>query len=77
MPIREKLPLFSPDTFNECFIDILFPSHLHILGRLISTSSLIDWSEKEDKVVWRGSATGGDFTTTNSNFEVFHRHKCI
>jgi hypothetical protein len=58
--VTQKIPLFSPCK-TECYLDIIFPGPRTGVLAGKNVKDIPKWEDKQDKVVWRGSTTGGSF----------------
>lgn len=62
--------------FSPCFYDILVPDPYNLEHKaprsLPDVSQMPPWNEKESKVIWRGSTTGG--YTSDDGCKEHHRH---
>jgi hypothetical protein len=57
--VHELIPIFSQSKMSS-FQDILYPSPWYWYGKVSYDKERdMDWKEKEDKLWWRGSTTGG------------------
>ena len=57
--VHDLLPIFSQSKVSS-FQDILYPSPWYWAGKVSYTASQDhDWKDKESKLYWRGSTTGG------------------
>jgi hypothetical protein len=57
--VHDLFPIFSQSKISS-FNDILYPSPWYWYGKVpYNENSDIAWSEKADKIYWRGSTTGG------------------
>ncbi|SPO04499.1 related to capsular associated protein [Cephalotrichum gorgonifer] len=56
---HDLVPIFSPSKISS-FQDIVFPAPWYWAGRVpYNASADVPWDDKEAKVFWRGSTTGG------------------
>ncbi|KAI8925089.1 glycosyl transferase family 90-domain-containing protein [Entophlyctis helioformis] len=69
------LPVLSQTRITPCFADILVPSTYYYPVGAPDISKLPSWTERQSKLYWRGSTTGGH--ATNGNWREFHRHRLI
>ncbi|KAI8921502.1 glycosyl transferase family 90-domain-containing protein [Entophlyctis helioformis] len=67
------LPVLSQTRITPCFADILVPSQYYYPVVAPDISKLPSWTERQSKLYWRGSTTGGH--ATNGNWREFHRHR--
>ena len=57
--VQDLFPIFSQSKISS-FQDIIYPSPWYWYGKVIYEEKYdMDWREKEDKMYWRGSTTGG------------------
>ncbi|KAH6684464.1 glycosyltransferase family 90 protein [Halenospora varia] len=57
--VQDLFPVFSQSKISS-YSDILYPSPWYWYGKVpYNTTDDRDWVEKEDKIYWRGSTTGG------------------
>jgi hypothetical protein len=57
--VHDLFPIFSQSKMSS-YSDILYPSPWYWSGKVPYNQSLdMDWEEKEEKIYWRGSTTGG------------------
>ncbi|KAG0648289.1 Beta-1, partial [Hyphodiscus hymeniophilus] len=57
--VHDLFPIFSQSKISS-FNDILYPSPWYWNGKVpYNETADMDWAEKEDKMYWRGSTTGG------------------
>lgn len=57
--VQDLFPIFSQSKISS-FQDIIYPSPWYWYGKVAYDEKLdMDWREKEDKMYWRGSTTGG------------------
>lgn len=57
--VHDLFPIFSQSKISS-FQDIIYPSPWYWIGKVpYDKGNDIDWDQKEDKLYWRGSTTGG------------------
>lgn len=57
--VQDLFPIFSQSKISS-FQDIIYPSPWYWYGKVTYDEKLdMEWREKEDKMYWRGSTTGG------------------
>jgi len=57
--VHDLFPIFSQSKISS-FSDILYPSPWYWYGKVpYNETTDMPWTEKEDKIYWRGSTTGG------------------
>jgi len=80
-PVWENIPIFSFQKLDGC-IDILIPAAIVGLGsvdydndvqHISDVSKNYHWSNKQDRLIWRGSGTGGLWTNTNLDSKARYR----
>jgi len=80
-PLWDEIPIFSFQKLDGC-LDILIPAAITGLGmesydqdiqHLFQVSNNHPWSTKQDKIIWRGSGTGGLWN--NSNLDTKSRYR--
>lgn len=75
MPIYEHVPIFSPGVISDCFVDILMPSYLHLEWK--PSKALVSWKNKLFKAIWRGTSTGGNYSSFEPHYSIFHRQRLV
>ena len=79
--IKKLVPLLSGCKIHDVNSEILIPPAMQwdmqdgIAGFNLDESSIIPWEQMDDKVVWRGSASGG--INNASSWTRFPRHRFI
>lgn len=71
---RKLFPLFSTSKMSVTN-EILIPNIGDLAVSNQSSSGIVPWSDREDKLYWRGPATGGKNTV--DNWQRFHRHRFV
>jgi hypothetical protein len=57
--VHDLFPIFSQSKISS-YNDIVYPSPWYWYGKVPYNDTLdMDWNEKEDRIYWRGSTTGG------------------
>ncbi|KAF2642386.1 hypothetical protein P280DRAFT_516172 [Massarina eburnea CBS 473.64] len=75
MSVTQKLfPLFSATKIGMSN-EILIPSPSDWNTSYTTPTTSLSWSEKEDKLYWRGPASGGK--NAPGNWQRFHRHRFV
>ncbi|KAJ7259772.1 glycosyl transferase family 90-domain-containing protein [Mycena rebaudengoi] len=73
----DLFPIFSITKISPCFSDILYPSEYYYSSSLWSPKYIypnnIKWSDKQSKLYWRGTSSGGQLT--GWDFHKFTRFK--
>ncbi|TAQ84565.1 hypothetical protein B7494_g7112 [Chlorociboria aeruginascens] len=73
--VHDLFPIFSQSKISS-FSDILYPSPWYWDGKVpYNGSNDFDWAEKEDKIYWRGSTTGG--FSRNGGWRRQHRQRLV
>jgi hypothetical protein len=73
--VTDLFPIFSQSKISS-FNDILYPSPWYWVGKVpYNTTADTPWAEKEDKMYWRGSTTGG--FSRDGGWRRQHRQKIV